>query len=514
MTIDMKNLPNDITVLHQLVLGLVETLKNKDEELKKLRHHLALLRRNHYGRKSEKCDRDQLDLAFAMIEAALGKKGEGEPAPEEKEPEKDKKKGHGRRPLPGHLPRQRIEHPVDKEKLVCKGCGGRLEKIGEEVSEQLEYIPASFYVKQHVRMKYACKCCQENVVISEYPSQPVEKGIPGPGLIAHVITSKYCDHLPLNRQEMIFKRNGLDIRRSTLADWVKYGSDLLEPLYKTMKNAVLKSKKIHTDDIPVPVQDPLCQGTKTGRLWVYSGDEDHPYDVYDYTADRSSRRPKDFLDGYKGYLQADAYKGYDNIYEKCDVMEVACWAHARRKFFDSQETDREYALTALADIRKLYDVEDEAKGKPPREIKCLRQEKSKPLLDAFEKWMKEAGMSILPKSPMGQAISYALSNWEALNAYTADGDLDIDNNAAERALRCIAVGRKNWLFAGSDAGGRRAAILYTMVSSCKRHGVDPWAYMADVLDKVSSHPARLIDELLPDKWKSLKNKQSASSPEA
>ena len=508
MTIDMANLPTDVAVLHQLVLGLVETLKNKDVELEKLRQHLALLKRNHFGRKSEKCAPGQLDLTLAMMEDAAGKAEE--PAPAADEPEKEKKEGHGRKPLPSHLPRRRIEHQVDREKLVCNGCGGRLDKIGEDISEQLEYVPASFYVKQHVRMKYACRCCQENVVISEYPAQPVEKGIPGPGLIAHVISSKYCDHLPLARQEMMFRRNGLSIRRSTLADWVKYGSDLLEPLHKTMKDEVLKSKKIHTDDIPVPVQDPLRQGTKTGRLWVYSGDEKHPYDVYDYTADRSSRRPKEVLSGYSGYLQADAYKGYDDIYEKCDVTEVACWAHARRKFFDAQETGGAYALMALAYIRKLYDVEDEAKGKPPEEIKRLRQEKSKQLLDAFEKWLKEAGMHVLPKSPMGQAIAYALSNWEALNTYITDGDLDIDNNAAERALRCIAVGRKNWLFAGSDAGGRRAAVLYTMVSSCKRHGIDPWAYLADVLDRVSIHPARLIGELLPDKWKMLKDNLPSS----
>jgi hypothetical protein len=244
--------------------------------------------------------------------------------------------------------------------------------------------------------------------------------------------------------------------------------------------------------------------------------------VYDYTADRSGKRPKEFLSGYKGYLQADAYSGYEDVYATGEVVEVACWAHARRKFFDAQETDREHACTALAYIAELYKVEEEARKKAEEEsnpsvapalragiLLSMRREKSKPLLEAFGRWMKSAGLHVLPKSPMGQAISYALSNWSALNCYTEDGDLNIDNNTAERALRCIAVGRKNWLFAGSDAGGRRAAILYSMVSSCKRHAIDPWAYLADVIDRVSTHPARLIDELLPDKWKALREAQPA-----
>jgi transposase len=421
--------------------------------------------------------------------------------------------GHGRKPLPKELPRRRIEHPVPPEELTCPECGGEKQRIGEEVSEQLEYIPSSACVIEHVRPKYACRCCQGHVVTADKPYQPIEKGLPGPGMLAHVVTSKFADHLPLYRLEGIFWRQGLDISRSTMCGWMAAVAKLLEPLQLLMKAEVFKSKVIHTDDTPVPVLDEACPGrTKTGRLWVYLGDRDRPYAVFDYTPNRSRDGPRSFLTGYRGYLQADAFGGYDGIYAGGDIKEVACMAHARRKFFDAQTTNPAGAVEAMARIRMLYDVEDAAR-ELTSDLRCqLRQERSKPRLDDLGKWLEGQSRSVLPKSPLGEAIHYALHNWAALNRYLEDGDLAIDNNAAERALKCVAIGRKNWLFAGSDRGGRTAATLYTLVVSAKHHHLDPFAYLRDVIDRYSAHPARLIAEFLPDKWKALREQEPAEEP--
>jgi transposase len=424
--------------------------------------------------------------------------------------------GHGRKKLPAHLPRERIEYALPEESRVCprEGCGGELSRIGEEVSEQLEYQPASLHVRQIVRVKYACRKCQEHVALAEAPPTPIEKGMPGPGLLAHVMVNKFADHLPLHRQEAIFARQGVDLKRTTLCDWVGRAAALLEPLTARMKTEVLASKKIHTDDTPVPVQDEARTRTRTGRLWVYLGDEAHPHTVFDYTPTRSRDGPRTFLDGYAGYLQADAFTGYDAVYAPGGVIEVACWAHARRKFYDAQTTDAPNAIAAMAFIGELYAVEREAKetGADAAKRLAMRQERSRPVLARVREWLQGQSLAQLPKSPMGQAVSYALANWVALNRYTEDGDLSIDNNAAERALRAVAVGRKNYLFFGSDAGGKRAAIVYSLIASCKRHGIDPWAYLRDVLDRVSTHPARRIDELLPPRWKELREAAAAAVP--
>lgn len=309
-------------------------------------------------------------------------------------------------------------------------------------------------------------------------------------------------HLPLHRLEGIFERQGVDLSRSTLCDWVRDSATLVEPIVRAMGREVLASKVIHTDDTPVRVQDRLHPGgTREGRLWVYIGDRDHPYTVFDYTPNRKRDGPAHFLDRYRGYLQADAFSGYDGIYAGGQVIEVACWAHARRKFYDAQTTDSQRAAAALAFIRQLYAVERQARDLGPEKRRELRQEHSRPVLERFRQWLDAQALAALPQSPMGQAIGYALGQWTALCRYLDDGDLAIDNNASERQLRAVAVGRKNWLFVGSDRGGRRAAIAYSLMATCKRHGVNPFAYLRDVLERVATHPSSGIAVLFPPNWK-------------
>ncbi len=497
MTIDLDTLPDDLAFCHHVIRDLADVLRDRDACIEALKHQLALLRRHQFGRKSETIDPAQLLLAFAQ----LG--GEVEPPPPPESPaDEPKRKGHGRRPLPDALPRERLEHDLPPEGKCCGKCGAQLERIGEEVTEQLDYVPASLVVRQHVRIKYACKSCEETVVLAPLPPQPIEKGLPGAGLMAHVAVSKYADHLPLYRLEGILERQGVELSRSTLCGWVQATGMLAEPIVKAMTREVLASKVIHTDDTPVRVQDRLRRGrTRQGRLWVYRGDRDHPYTVFDYTPNRKRDGPAAFLEGYKGYLQADAFSGYDGIYAGGDVVEVACWAHARRKYYDAQTTDPVRAEIALRFIGELYAVEREAADLGSKERRALRQARSWPILERFRAWLDAQVPAVLPKSPMGGAIGYTFGQWTALTRYVDDGDLAIDNNPAERALRPIAVGRKNWLFVGSDAGGHCAAVLYSIMATCKRHGVDPFAYLRDVLERVATHPSSGIAALFPHNWK-------------
>jgi transposase len=406
----------------------------------------------------------------------------------------------GRQRLPEHLPRERIEYELTAEELSCPDCGCARVKIGEEVSEQLEYVPASMRVLQHVRFRYACRGCQEHVAIAAKPPQPIDKGLPGPGLLAQTITSKYGDHLPLYRLEDIFARHGVELSRATLCGWMASSAELLTPLFNEMVKRVLLSLVIHTDDTTVPVWDPTLPHTRTGRFWVYVGDARHPYVVYDYTPRRTRDGPEDFLKGFRGYLQADAFSGYDRICAGPGVSEVACWAHVRRKFFESRTSAPVPAHAALARIRQLYKIEHDAAELSADDRRALRQEEALPLLNAIEEWLTEQGRKALPKSPIGQAIAYAQSNWAALLRYTEHGDLSIDNNLAERMLRAQAIGRKNWTFLGSDRGGRTAAVLYSLTGTCKYHDIDPFAYLQDILRRLPTHPPDQFGELLPDVW--------------
>ena len=509
MKLDRHHLPRDLEQCHALIAELAQELDVKERKLQRVLHQLVQLLRWRYGSKRERVPENQLFL-FAAELVGADKDIElpvSDDSPKQVKPEICPTNGHGRQRLPKHLERRRVEYDLEPEKRQCPECQCELRYLGEEVSERLEYVPASLHVIEEVCRKYACPhgCA---VVTAAKPMQPIEKGLPGPGLLAHVTVSKYGDHLPLHRQEQMFKRQGVHLSRRTLCDWMKRSAELVSPLYNEMKKRALSSKVLQTDDTPVNVLDPELTRTRTGRLWAYVGDDDHPYTVYDYTPNRSRDGPDVFLREFSGYLQADAYSGYDKLYADParDVTEVACWAHARRKFYEAQSSDVMRSMVMLAYIRLLYDVEREARETKldSRDRKALRRAKSVPILNDIEAYLKQERSDVLPKSPAGQAIAYTLSNWAALIRYCEDGDIEIDNNGAERSLRGVAVGRKNWMFFGSDNGGRTAAILTSFIATCKRQNIDPFAYLADIFGRLSAHPANRLEELLPDKWQAAK----------
>jgi transposase len=485
-----------------MIVELLTALKERDRRCEQVEHRLDELLRRLYGPRAEKLDANQLKL-FAEAMAAAGESAESAaaPPPVEASTSPVRRNGHGRRRLPDNLPRREVVHDVAAADRLCPCCGKERHEIGREVSEQLDYEPASMFVTLHIRPKYACKGCQEHVIIADKPAQPIDKGLPGPGLLAQVIVSKYADHLPLNRLEGIFARQGVQISRSTMCGWMAACAALLNPLYCCMIQRVRSSKVIHTDDTPVPVLDESRDKTRQGRMWVYIGDAANPYVVFDYTPSRKRDGPANWLDGFKGYLQADAFGGYDGIYATGNVTEVACWAHARRKFYDARVSAPGPAHAAMAWIGRLYEVEGRAKELDAASRRLLRHEQSRPLLESLYAWLIEQRSAALPKSPIAQAIGYALGNWDALCRYTDDGDLNIDNNASERELRRIAVGRKNWMFAGSDNGGNTAAVLFTLTASARRHELDPWRYLRDVLARMPATPISQLEEFLPDRWK-------------
>jgi transposase len=501
MEIDPNNLPQDAAALRCLVASLLEDRDTQERRIRRLQHMLEQLLRARYGPRRERVNENQLFLFAAEILAA----GKSEPVQKEKPAsERPKRNGHGRQRLPKSLKRQRVVFDLAEHEKQCPHCQGELRRIGEEISERLEYVPASMLVIEEACQKYVCKngC---TIVTAEKPMAPIEKGLPGPGLLAHVVVSKYGDHLPLYRQEAIFLRQGVTLSRKTMCDWMRRCAELVSPIFDRMKESVLASKVMQTDDTPVNVLDPTLPKTRTGRIWTYVGDRDHPYTVYDYTPTRSRDGPDAFMKRFHGYLQADAYSGYDELYRKHSrkITEVACWAHVRRKHFEAQSSDLMRSTVMLAYIRLLYDVEREAKmmGLAGAARKTLRQTKSLPILADIKIYLERERATVLPKSPEGTAISYTLSNWEALVRYCDDGDLEIDNNGAERSLRGIAVGRRNWTFLGSDNGGRTAAILTSITASCKRLGVDPFEYLRDVFQRISTHPRSRLHELLPNEWK-------------
>jgi transposase len=517
MAIDPQNLPNDAAALQQMLLRTMaqldatrEQLVAKERELQRVQHWLEQLLRHRYGQKRERVDENQAFL-FAIEIASTGRDVPPEPKPAGDAP-RPTPPGHGRQRLPQSLERRRVVFDLAAHERQCPQCQGELRHIGEEISEQLEYVPASLHVIQQACQKYACpKGC--TVVTAAKPLAPIEKGLPGPGLLAHVAVSKYGDHLPLYRQESIFARQDVELSRKTMCDWMRQCAELVSPLVDLMKERALSSKVVQTDDTPVPVLDPELPHTRTGRIWTYVGDPKHPYTVYDYTPNRSRAGPDEFLKDFRGYLQADAYSGYDQIYKDPDrgITEVACMAHARRKYFDAQSSDIMRSMVMLAYMHLLYDIEREARDKELDATArlALRQARSQPILDDIKAYLERERRQVLPKSPIGQAIAYTLSNWDALVRYCQDGDLEIDNNGAERSLRGVAVGRRNWTFFGSDNGGSTAAVLSSLIATCKRHQIDPFAYLRDVFDRISAHPQNQLEELLPDKWLASRTAASA-----
>jgi transposase len=469
---------------------------------------VAAILRKYYRPRSERFNPSQLLLFGQLVEAApidqaavTEEAGEELITPKKKRKNRDK---HGRRPLPDHLPRIEIEHDLDEAEKGCPCCGETRSRIGCAVSEQLERIPASFQVLKHIRHQYACPRCEREavnpqIVAAPKPKQPIEKGLPGPALLAYLITSKFGEHLPLYRLEKIFAREGVPLSRTTLCGWLAAIGELARPLVELMAQRILLSLAIHSDDTTVPVQAPGEGKCRTGRLWCYLGDRRHPYVVYDYRPDRKRDGPANWLRDYRGYLQADAYGGYDGIYAGGQVTEVACWAHARRKFFDLPASDARRAWMLLR-VRELYAVEEDARELDDAARLSLRQSRSAPLLAEIKSWLDTERQVVLPRSAVAGAIGYALNQWAALTVYTTQGFLNIDNNPAERAMRRVAVGRKNWLFAGNDYAGGTAARLYSLIASAERTGIDPQAYLTSILADLPVTPAAEIGELLPDAW--------------
>jgi transposase len=408
-----------------------------------------------------------------------------------------------RKPDYERLPQVRIEHDVPQAEKVCTHCGEAKACIGEDEARVLEFIPARFELHIHILPKYACSHCRDGVVAPEGPLRPLSGCIAGAGVLAEVVVSKFAEHMPLYRFEDISTRYGLYLPRSTLCDWVRNVANLLKPLYELEKELVQTSPVIWTDDTHVTVIGGEEPGSHKGRFWVYIGHTVAPYDVYDFTEDRKRDGPSRFLAKYEGYLQADAFSGYDGIYTGSagKIVEVACWAHARRKFFEAQSSSPAEASLIVQIIRRLYEVEDRARPLDDDARRAMRQTEAVPILGRLREELVRLSSKLLPKSALAQAVTYALNQWQALCRYTEDGRLNIDNNVSERRLRDQAIGRKNWMFLGSDEAGPRAAVLCTIIAGAKRHRLEPWAYLYDVILQLSVDASlELLVGLLPDRW--------------
>jgi transposase len=522
---DTSALPDDPSVLKQMIAELLRALRRKDRDLQAVQQRLdALLRRLHCPR-PETINPDQPFL-FPEASEPAAPPPPSPPIPDEEKKTKKKSRPHGRRPPACELRREQCRYELTEAERLCPACGTTRQEIGAEVSEQYDYKPAEVFVVEHRRVKYACPCCQSHVTIAAKPAQPIERGLPGPGLLAQIITDKYLDHIPLHRSEQRFARLGVVLPRSTMCDWMAASATLLTPLYRVLVAFVLGSKVLHTDDTTVPVRDETKNTHRYGRLWNYIGDPGHPGVVFDYTTTHARDGPAEFLKDFRGFLQADAYGGYDGIFIRSNggIVEVGCMAHARNNFKQADSSDPERALAAKAWVRTLYDVEDEAKaiiaadkltGAAAADVRLrLRQEKSVPLLTSLRQWLVTQKEQVLPKSPIAAALGYMLNQWQALIVYTTDGDLDIDNNLSERVLKLIGMGRDNWLFVGSDEGGRTAAVLFSFTATCKHLGIDPFAYLRDVLERLPTHPADRLAELLPHNWQAARLAASTAAAAA
>ena len=525
MSLD-DSLPTDLASAHALIVAQRQALSAAELRataaeseaqyrallIEKLKFTIRKLRHDRFGQSSERgALLDQLELQLADLEADAAQADTtaqiaAAAASEKMTVPSFERRRPARRPLPEHLPRERIVYPAPS---ACPCCGGTtLRKIGEDVTETLELVPRQWKVIQHIREKFSCRTC-EAITQPPAPSHPIARGRAGPKLLAHILFSKYGLHLPLNRQSAVYAREGVDLEVSTLADWVGAAAATLMPLVEAIRAHVFAAERIHADDTTVPV---LAKGkTRTGRLWTYVRDDrpfagpDPPAAVLFYSRDRGGEHPEQHLAGYAGLMQADAYAGFNRLYEADrkggPVIEAACWAHARRKFFDLARINQApIASEAVTRIDVLFAIEREINGLTPPQRVGVRTERSRPLVTALESWLREQRAKVSKSSETGKAIDYSLKRWAALTRFLDDGRLCMSNNAAERELRAIAVGRRNWTFAGSDEGGRRAAALYTLIATAKLNDVDPQAWLADVLARMPDYPAKRIGDLLPWSW--------------
>jgi len=498
-----SELPTDVETLQRMLLDANEKVAiltgerdEKQAEIVRLTLLIAKLRRMQFGRSSEKLDGEIAQLELLLEELQM-------PSPTMVAARRalpDPPVDPTPKAWPEHLPREERRHVPDS---ACATCGGALRQIGEDVAEQIEYLPARFKVIRHVRPKFACRGC-ETIIQGEAPSRPIARGIAGPGLLAQVLVSKYADHLPLYRQSQIYARDGVELSRSTLADWVGQCSALMAPLVEKIAEHALQAGVLHADDTPIPVLAPGGGKTATARLWTYvrdgrpAGDTTPPAVVFRYTPDRKGEHPQRHLADFRGVLQADGYAGFHHLYRDGQIHEAACWAHVRRKFYEFAETAKSPIATDIVErIAGLYVVETQARGQPPDVRVELRRRHSAPILDGLRQALLNAQAKLSKKSELAKAIGYTLPRWPALTRYLDDGTIEIDNNAAERSLRGVAMGRKNWLFAGSHAGGERAAQIYTLIGTAKLNDVEPFAYLRYVLERIADHPINRIDELPP-----------------
>jgi transposase len=566
-----EQLPDDPETLKRMIVELVLTLRAERRDNEGLRHRLNLLLQRIYGSRNERFNPDQPLLFPECAQDAAPADtptptpaADASPAPSTK---RRRCKPHGRGRPAANLPRRPRHHELSEAERTCV-CGEVRVDIGTDVSEQLDWLPASYFVWQHWIHKYLCPRCSKKsaeatmatpdkspgdsattaaaaasatsaqptdpatirvangpigpaVISAVKPAMPIDKGLPGPGLLAQVIVSKYVDHLPLNRQVNIAARQGVSISRSTMCDWMAACAALLRPLYDLMVAQVLQSLWLYTDDTPVKNQGHAPGTTDKARFWVYIGDRTHRYNVFDFTVNRKRDGPQTFLADYHGYLHADAFSGYDALYLPspragvAPIIEVACNAHARRKFDEARGSDIVNSHQALAYYGQLYELERAASRLEFDDAQRLqmRQDLEVPILEKFHSWLVEQRDQVLPKSPMAEAIGYALNNWQALIRYTEAGFLSIDNNVSEREMKRIAIGRKNWLFVGSENGGKTAAVLFSFTSTCHRLDIDPWAYLQDVLTRLPALPAEQLAELLPDRWQAARQQAAATSAE-
>jgi transposase len=481
-----------------------QTIREHDQLVDELRRQLQLLRQYIYGPRRERwVEAPGQGHLFELNGAASIPPLPEPPASEPQVPASPARSRRSRKPDYDRLPQVRIEHDVPEADKICTHCGEPKVRIGEDEARVLEFIPAHFELQVHVLPKYACSHCRDGVVSPEGPSRPVSGCIAGAGLLAGVTVSKFAEHSTLYRFEDISTRYGLHLPRSTLCDWVRYVADLLKPLYELQKELVQKGGVIWTDDTYVTFLGGGEPGSHQGRFWVHIGPNAFPFDVYDFTENRKRDGPAQFLANYEGFLQADAFSGYDGIYTGSGgrIIEVACWAHARRKFFEARSSSPAEASLILEMIRRLYQVEDRARSLDDEARRALRQAEAVPILERLRQELDRLAARLLPKSALAQAVTYALNQWQALCRYTEDGRLTIDNNVSERRLRDQAIGRKNWMFLGSAEAGPRAAVICTILAGAKRHRLEPWAYLRDVIMQLSVDASpESLTRLLPDRW--------------
>jgi transposase len=510
-------LPDDVPTLQGMVRQLLAEVARLRGENAELRGKLDAALKHRFGRRSER----------QKVPALPKKDKRGKATP------------HGRAALPGHLERRAVVHDLTEAEKLCPCCGKPRVCIGEQTAEQLDLEPARFFVLRTVKRSYACGHCDPNAVPPEQrlqtagPQQvgPLAKGLCGPGLLAHVITAKFADHIPVHRLAGQLARSGILIACSTLGDWLAGAADLLEPLYQLLHRRLLLARVLHGDDTSAKLRLPGAARTRKAHLWAYIGDADYPYVVFDFTADYTAAGPVRFLEGYRGYLQADALAQYERLYGADKIWHVCCWAHARRKFVAAVEGGDERGNEALRLIGKLYAIErelppllapsddplaSEQRREREEQRRQLRQLQAVPVLTDLKKWLDEQRPQALPKSLLGVALGYALNNWEALQRYREQGYLAIDNNLSERTLRAIALGRNNWGVLGSETGGKTAAVLYTLVGTCKHLGIDPFVYLRDALPGLfalgETPTAEQLLEWLPDRWLQRRGRDSPSTP--